>query len=524
MPFPDIKDVGVVARFERWGYPWHGLATNGVLDTSSHPITQPIGGDTYRQRFPDVMPLALPPAQVAADAAMGMTWLDYLILSGNQQQIYGSINLGPRGWIYAGADGTRWWVRLTSSGTLSGNSATFVFSVKKFGEFNATPQTYTRTVPLADLGQSTPAITFESFTEVGPGGRSCTVNSYDVDLDDVRDDGSQAVFGLRSTCHAGLLNWTPQWLAGEPVPVGFLLVDISDGIDGPDIVVSVLFDRASTLGSFTGTAFPDDWIVPGRKIAVWFNDAGLPLPVTLEIDLPHDEDADYLPSLPTPWTWSGSASANMTGSISLSWDAVSASVVVNHTDSRSVTCSRANDMVPTECTITSSVSSYDIAGLVSASRSSPPYDPGIPVSAVARVGVPYMSTGGRFWMDNLDNKPGNSYMWGTIFELPLETPSDVISGETVMIAIKRLSNKYFALLAMKFPYGTDLRPGYPADLAAAFVQTNDMTMLLGFSPAGEDVANAGHLGVIASPTPRVTVHPQLGTVQINVAGHAICWV
>jgi len=31
MPFPDLNDVGILAGFERWGCPYHGLATGGII-------------------------------------------------------------------------------------------------------------------------------------------------------------------------------------------------------------------------------------------------------------------------------------------------------------------------------------------------------------------------------------------------------------------------------------------------------------------------------------------------------------
>lgn len=513
LAFPDIKDVGVVARFERWGYPWHGLATAGSLDTSTHPIVQPSGGDTYLQRFPGVPALNLPPAQVAADALVGMQWLDYLIVSGKNQQIYGSIDLGPLGWIYGSSDGSRWWIKITSGATVSGNSATFAFSVVRFGEFNGTPETYTRTVALSDLGQATPTVTFSSGSESGTSGYSCTATTLQVDLDDVQQDGSQAVIALRSNCPAGLLSWTPSWWAGERVPLGFLLVSIADGASGPTVSVSVLHSRAATLGSANTT---NGYHVADRILGVWFDSAGTAMPVKLSMDFPLNLDQTYW-SDPGGYPYSESLSASSTGNWTwrLDWGAKTATWSAAVSASQSATRSKASVSDPLVCSYSGNVS-YSVGSLLAGTYNYTSSGCAISVAASCNIGYFEWDSSGTQYASVQQAYPGAG-----IIKPDMLGFSGARTGSLFAWCVKRLSNKYFALLAMKFPVGSDIQP---ADPFAAWSQTNDMVLIGGFCPAGNDVSNAGALGIQPNVVPTVTVNPESNSPFLKPNGQAVCYV
>lgn len=517
LAFPDLQDVGVVARFERWGYPWHGLATSGSLDTSTHTIIQPTGGDTYVQRFPGVPALSLPPAQIAADALVGMQWLDYLILSGKNQQIYGAINLGPLGWIYGSTDGTRWWIKVTSGTTVSGNSATFTFSVVRFGEFNSTPETYTRSVTVSDLGQSTPTLTFESAIEPGSSGYSCSATDFQLDLDDIKPDGSEAVIALRSNCPAGLISWTPSWWAGERVPLGFLRVSVTDGMAGPTVSVSVLHDRTTTLGTFDDSPLGASWHVTDRIIGVWYDADGVPVPVKFDHHCPYVVDSQGYSGAPAPWSETYNASADAYWTWALSWGAVSGSVSMAVHEEQSVSCSRASESDPVICSATT-YSSFDFAGLIAGTTNySGSWDTTL-ASAETGLGFGFHDwtlTSGR------SSTIPQAYIGSGIAEPVIYQAGVTYGGDMCAWVVKRLANKYFALLAMKFPAGSDIPP---VDQYAAWSQTNDMVLVLGFGPGGSDTANTGALGILSNIVPTVTVKPVTNVPYLKPGGLAVCYV
>lgn len=118
-------------EIQTFGDPWHGLVVGSTLTlpggiTRSVPGASPVGGDCYVVQVPGQPAVATPPA----DAALGMTWLNYGLMSGQNHCIYG-VALGENSWLYIDAAGAAWLAAMTF------NVATGVGSVafKRFGVF-----------------------------------------------------------------------------------------------------------------------------------------------------------------------------------------------------------------------------------------------------------------------------------------------------------------------------------------------------------------------------------------------------
>ncbi len=133
-------------EIERFGDPWHGLVKDGVLKlpnggTRALSGTAPVGGDCFAVRR------AAPPAvsTPAADAAEGMTWLDYGLMCGTQHVLYGTA-LGVLSWVYVAPDDSAWRVQYANGpGTLS---------FTRFGLLGEAPAPAAQTIGLSGVNTS----------------------------------------------------------------------------------------------------------------------------------------------------------------------------------------------------------------------------------------------------------------------------------------------------------------------------------------------------------------------------------
>lgn len=484
------------------GTPYHGLALAGIFGGA-----MPVGGDTYRQQVPGIGAVVRTPEQAASDAANGYHWLDYLVLSGSNQQIYGSVELGGNGWIYCAGDGRRWHVQLISPASVSGNSATLQFFFRPFGYFPVSGSAITRNVTLADLGQASPSITVSTSDSV-LGTDTCTVNTLRIDLDDIKPDGSAAVLGLRSLCPAEVLKpGQPAWAMGEPVSMGFLLVTITDGSGGPEIGVSVLHNRAATIGTYTQDISGETWF-DDRILGVWFNAAGSPLPVLLSR---HQEANVVNGSIVCPG--SGAVSTAGVHTWTFGWDDKEAVFTMSCASSTSATC-----------TLT------DVGPVIVGTRSGS-------YNLEDRILGAYSETSGGsdlisasvWWMDQSFFAPGvtyasashaQAYVGAGMVQSAGTFPGG--SGDSALWAIKRISNQYFGFLAMRCDNASilvdlsgDTSPGPAQD-------TEDMVWIGGFTKAGKDTLS-GDLGIQPQHTPTGSVHPLTYSPHLQADGASCCY-
>lgn len=105
-----------VARF---GDPWHGLYRGGVLElpnAATRPMNvAPDSGDCFEIRVPGTPAVTTD----SADAAAGMTWLDYGLIAGRRHVLYQTV-LGDLSWVYVASDKSTWKATVAWSGLNAG--------------------------------------------------------------------------------------------------------------------------------------------------------------------------------------------------------------------------------------------------------------------------------------------------------------------------------------------------------------------------------------------------------------------
>ena len=161
MALPDIKDVGIVADFVRWGYPWHGLCRGGSVvlpDASTRSVAQPSGGDVLALRVPGTAAIDLTPAEIVAEAAQGREWYDYTVMSGAAHSFY-ETPIGSNSWIWAKSATEKWRVVLSVAtiGTVAGPSTTVTINATlteacKFTTTGAAPVTHSLSMAVTPSG------------------------------------------------------------------------------------------------------------------------------------------------------------------------------------------------------------------------------------------------------------------------------------------------------------------------------------------------------------------------------------
>lgn len=155
----------------RFGDPWHGLYRNGVVElpnaTTRAPGGAPSNGSSFVIQIPGRPAVTTSPA----DAAQGMTWLNYAIMAGDAHAVYGR-SLGDNSWIFIDADGVPWravmsWAAMTTS--------LLTVTLHRFGLLNTPPDEVTYSVSAAFA----PSAVTEDYTTR-------------LDVDDVDSHGRQA--------------------------------------------------------------------------------------------------------------------------------------------------------------------------------------------------------------------------------------------------------------------------------------------------------------------------------------------
>lgn len=183
----DIKDAGILAGFELWGWPWHGLCTSGVIDlpgSLTKTITAPAHGSAWLidRGLPAIERTA---EQLVIDAALGHEWRNYGMVSGGV--VYGT-QLGENKYIHVDEAGERWLISMAYSyPEVTLNKVRITFSIVQFGLFGEgvkTPITVVKDVQCS----------FITYTEYG-----YAYNSWTTELEDVWTNGSKALVGVYRT-------------------------------------------------------------------------------------------------------------------------------------------------------------------------------------------------------------------------------------------------------------------------------------------------------------------------------------
>ena len=153
-----------------WGCPWHGPVQSNWLtlptgQTKAWP--QPAGlqtpapgstplydraGETHRLALLGVAPVVRSVEEQAVDMAKGWQWRTEAILSGAQQQLYGT---PLNGWIYLDPAGDRWLVTcaaLHEANEYTIGPRSFDITLSRFGDIGQAAEQHVYSVSLTDWG------------------------------------------------------------------------------------------------------------------------------------------------------------------------------------------------------------------------------------------------------------------------------------------------------------------------------------------------------------------------------------
>lgn len=259
-----------------WGCPWHGLVRNGLIELpngSTMPYPGNIGsgqraGNTYLVASPSAPPLERTPDELAADAAAGRQWRRTATLAGESPDLHG-VAIG--GWVYIDPAGAAWRVTGLGVTALFTNSLSLTITLARFGVLGGGPESYSHTVTLSDIGQSTP--------EIDDAGDGFRVDRY-AELFDVSATGALA--SIRIALYYRLRNSSTgtyddrgtlaDWCG---IPAGWLRLSISGPGSAASVSLSVDKTREQTLGmrshemSGGGASFSTQASVGGMILARW---------------------------------------------------------------------------------------------------------------------------------------------------------------------------------------------------------------------------------------------------------------
>lgn len=111
MPLADIKHAGILAGFERWGWPWHGVISGGTIGSTGKAHAQPPHNDAWL--IDRALPaLTLTPEKIASEALAGREWRNYALIPGGYA--YGTA-IGAETFIHIDSIGAAWRIALAYS-------------------------------------------------------------------------------------------------------------------------------------------------------------------------------------------------------------------------------------------------------------------------------------------------------------------------------------------------------------------------------------------------------------------------
>lgn len=243
MPLSDIKDAGILASFERWGWPWHGLIQSDTIASTGQDHTQPTICDSWLIDK-GLDPIDLTPEQIAAYAADGMEWRNYALIPGGY--VYNT-DIGSDAYIHVDEAGDCWRVELAFSFPAT-NTLRITATIGRFGlivpsdEAPDPPVTVEKVVDVAceeiELNNAVAIATF-----------GIPYTSRDARLFDVWTNGSKAIAGV-------LLNYSSY---ADLFSVAEITITGEGGDDGSTLSVSAVEIKGQsslTLGAETWTDYP----------------------------------------------------------------------------------------------------------------------------------------------------------------------------------------------------------------------------------------------------------------------------
>jgi hypothetical protein len=129
----------------RFGDPWHGLWRNGVIElpnaTTRERPGSPHNGSSRIVMIPGQPAVTTP----EADAAQGMTWLNYGVIS-EDDILYGrslEASILRLGWVFIDADNLPW------RAVITGSTGLLTVTIHRLGLFDSPEETYSSSVSFA---------------------------------------------------------------------------------------------------------------------------------------------------------------------------------------------------------------------------------------------------------------------------------------------------------------------------------------------------------------------------------------
>lgn len=191
-------DIGVPFDLElnAFGAPYHGLATNGSLavpNVAALTVTQPSNGDVWCLNVPGNPPLNRTAPELAADLAIGRTWLDYAIFSGSTRQFYGQDLTSFEAWVWALSVAEKYKVEFSSASSYANHQSSGVLTFHLqlaltqigFISETATPITHAVTIHQDLPGSWLPAVGTYSYPY-----------ETHIKIVDINSDGSQVILAI----------------------------------------------------------------------------------------------------------------------------------------------------------------------------------------------------------------------------------------------------------------------------------------------------------------------------------------
>lgn len=192
MSLIDLQDAGILAGFERWGWPWHGLIQSGIIGTTGRAHAQPETGDAWLIDTGIAAP-DMTPDEIADEASAGRTWLNYALVpvgltgSTNQRRaiVYGTA-LPSGSFLHIDDDGACWRVVLSGVYDEMASTVTVTATLNRFGLIKIDGSTNPAAALIADTVSVVSPVPDYIQSPVG----------YGFWLMDVHTNGDRALFGL----------------------------------------------------------------------------------------------------------------------------------------------------------------------------------------------------------------------------------------------------------------------------------------------------------------------------------------
>ncbi len=326
---------GPLAKVEIFGHPYHGLVVNGELTLPNSEVIDyrnPSNPNAFAIQLDGVPAVSRTTEQALEDAERGFQWLSKVVLSGSTRnqgssvvgtQLYGTadeslgVGASPTFWLWRDSLGVVWRFSLGSV-----TDTTLQIKTKKFGRF----------------GEPAAAETTSTISHAIDNGEfPLDLAGEPLELIDVNSNGSKAILAVLSSDAVGHIGFIKgsisassdiDFFSGGPVlaPVGFVLIEITEGETEPEVALTTLRNYSQTLGTITVDApnyngyallpgaddqkngtltFSTDVVIEGRILSMYFDG-----PSIKEVTVSYHHNSGEAVCI---WTWPNAIPVSYSG-------------------------------------------------------------------------------------------------------------------------------------------------------------------------------------------------------------------